>query len=304
MNAAPWLKWYWSDWRSDPCLRMCSLAARGLWAEMLALMQEAVPYGHLLIAGRSPSSTQLAALAGAPPGQIPDLLAELESSGVFSRTKEGVVYSRRMVRDERKAREARKNGLKGGNPTLRNKSEISASDNPPDKGGLKAHMPEARGQKENVHAFEALREPLKPERDELFERFRSAYPKRDGTQDWPKAREVFGRMVKSGTDPEAIIGGAQRYAADCRRRGVEGGQYVKQARTWLNGRLWEEYSGAPSPEAPAIDWRALVGRYAGGGSWPSGAGPAPDFGGCRAPPDLLAEFGFAQPAGAAPGGAP
>lgn len=292
MNAAPWLKWYWSDWRSDPCLRMCSLAARGLWAEMLAVMQEAVPYGHLLIAGRSPSSAQLAALAGAPTEQIPDLLAELESSGVFSRTKEGVVYSRRMVRDERKAREARKNGLKGGNPTLRNQSEISASDNPPDKGGLKTHMPEARGQKEDEHAFEPPRAHRRPERDELFECFKARYPKRDGTQDWPKARETFARLLKAGVDPEGIIGGAQRYAADCRRREVEGTQYVKQARSWLNGRLWEEYSQAAEPAEDIPAWSLLIGSFQRTGNWPGRLGPPPDASGCRAPSEFLAEFGY------------
>jgi uncharacterized protein YdaU (DUF1376 family) len=143
-----------------------------------------------------------------------------------------------------------------------------------------------------------------PQVIEDFARFKAAYPRRDGSQDWLKASEVFGKLVASGTPAEEIIAGAQRYRADCRRRGEEGGRFVKQARTWLNGRGWEEFDGAPSPEAPAIDWRGLVGRYAGGGSWPSGAGPAPDYGGCRAPPDLLAEFGFAQPAGAAAGGAP
>lgn len=38
----PWLKFYPTDWRSDPALKMCSLAARGLWIEMIALMHEAV----------------------------------------------------------------------------------------------------------------------------------------------------------------------------------------------------------------------------------------------------------------------
>ena len=38
--ARPWMKWYPADWRSDPGLRMCSFAARGLWADLLALMHE------------------------------------------------------------------------------------------------------------------------------------------------------------------------------------------------------------------------------------------------------------------------
>lgn len=108
----PWTKWYWADWRSDPRLRMCGLAARGLWAEMLALMHEAEPYGHLLISGRPPTDTQLAILAGAPESHIPALLVELGSAGVFSKTRSGVIYSRRMTRDEKRRLDGEKSGPK------------------------------------------------------------------------------------------------------------------------------------------------------------------------------------------------
>ena len=64
---------------------------------MIALMHEATPYGHLLVSGRSPTDAQLAVLVGATPDQIPELLGELESAGVFSRTREGVIYSRKMT---------------------------------------------------------------------------------------------------------------------------------------------------------------------------------------------------------------
>lgn len=119
MPTAPWSKFYWSDWRSDPRLRMCGLAARGLWIEMLALMHEADPYGHLLVHGRPPTDTQLAVLVGAPPSTIPELLGELRLAGVFSQGAKGVIYSRRMTRDAKKSRVAVKNGASGGNPNIR-----------------------------------------------------------------------------------------------------------------------------------------------------------------------------------------
>lgn len=117
--AEPWMKFYPTDWRSDPRLRMCGMAARGLWIEMIALMHEAAPYGHLLVSGRSPTDAQLAVLAGAPPDQVPELIGELESAGVFSRTKEGVIYSRKMTRAAKKAALDRKAGNRGGNPKLK-----------------------------------------------------------------------------------------------------------------------------------------------------------------------------------------
>lgn len=130
MKQGPWVKWYWADWRSDPKLRMCSIAARGLWAEMLALMQEAAPYGHLLISGRAPTDAQLAVLAGMPADELPPLLGELEAAGVFSRTRTSTIYSRRMVRDEKKAKVSQKNGKYGGNPKLCNQMDFPPSDNP------------------------------------------------------------------------------------------------------------------------------------------------------------------------------
>lgn len=150
MSTDPWMKFYPQDWRSDEKLRMCSLAARGLWIEMLAIMHRSERYGHLLIGGRSPTEAQLAVQAGAPSDQVPELIAELELAGVFSRTSGGVIFSRRMMRDDKKAQTARKNGKKGGNPSLSKQMEIkpldNQSDKPTDKGGLKAQKPEARYQ--------------------------------------------------------------------------------------------------------------------------------------------------------------
>lgn len=144
--ADPFLKFYTSDWRSDPALRMCSLAARGVWIELICLMHEATPYGQLLIKGHPPTDAQLGVLVGAPTDQIPELIGELEAAGVFSRTRTGVIYSRKMSKMAKKAATARKNGQKGGNPSLRKEREISPSVNPPVKDRDKPHIPEARVQ--------------------------------------------------------------------------------------------------------------------------------------------------------------
>jgi len=148
----PWMKFYPADWRADPTLRNCGLTARGLWMEMLALMHESERYGHLLVNGKAPSDRQLAVQAGATIDEVVSAIAELESEGVFSRDRNGTIYSRRMIRDEKKAEHARKIGKKGGNPKLGKQKENSEQDNPQHKqevnGGVKPHMPEARVQKE------------------------------------------------------------------------------------------------------------------------------------------------------------
>lgn len=146
-RSTPWMKFYPSDWRSDPKLKLCSFSARGLWIEMIALMHESTPYGHLIVAGKQPSELQLCNMLGGQLSDIQNCMNELESAQVFSRTKAGIIYSRRMVNDEKKAGISRKNGKKGGNPKLAH----SAGYRDFGKGGVnprdKAQIPEARDQR-------------------------------------------------------------------------------------------------------------------------------------------------------------
>ena len=77
----PWVKWYHRDWRSDPGLRMSGLAARGLWMDMLALMDEGEPYGHLAISGRPIGARDLAVMiGGTTEREVASLLAKLEAN--------------------------------------------------------------------------------------------------------------------------------------------------------------------------------------------------------------------------------
>jgi hypothetical protein len=138
----PWLKFYPTDWRADPALRMCSLGARGLWMEILCIMHGADPRGFLLVNGVAVSDRQLAGLAGCSPKEAAAFLAELESAGVFSRTESGVIFSRRMRRDDEKAARDKANGRCGGNPDLIR--GVNPPDNPSHNGEDKAQKLEAR----------------------------------------------------------------------------------------------------------------------------------------------------------------
>ena len=188
----PWMKFYPSDWRSDPKVRLCSMAARGLWIEMLALMHEAEPRGHLIVSGQRPTDTQLSVLTGCPTDQLPDLLGELDSAGVFSKTQKGVIYSRRMTRDEKRAQNARKNGKNGGNPTLCNTSTIPPPVNPPVKGGLKTQRPEARGQNKDIESPKRKRVSY----PDQFQEFWKRYPtdanmsKKQALSEWQRLQEA------------------------------------------------------------------------------------------------------------------
>lgn len=103
----PWMKFYPADWRAEPRLRMCSLAARGLWIDLMTYMHEGEPYGYLTIDGIAPSTSGIASLVGRPLNEVLKALAELEARRVFDRSEGGAIVSRRMVRDRSRSDEGR-----------------------------------------------------------------------------------------------------------------------------------------------------------------------------------------------------
>lgn len=123
----PAFQFYPGDWLKDAALRSCSLEARGLWADMLSLMHQAEPYGHLVLNGLPIDDAALGRMVGATPSKVRRLIEELERSGTASRRADGALYSRRMVRDEQLRNERAEFGKLGGNPKLKGKV------NPPHK---------------------------------------------------------------------------------------------------------------------------------------------------------------------------
>lgn len=105
------------DWRADVELRACSLAARGLWAELLMVMDGASPRGVLLVNGAVPTLAQVAQLAGCSPAEAKRCLAELVAMGAASRRTDGAIYSRRMAREAERSATARANVGRRYNPS-------------------------------------------------------------------------------------------------------------------------------------------------------------------------------------------
>lgn len=149
----PWLKFYPQSWRSDEMLRNCSLAARGLWIEMIALMHTSERYGFLLINGKPPSDRQLQRQTGAESlEEIGDLIAELERENVFSRDSDGVIFSRKMVRDAKLFAKASNFGKRGAKAkALREKEEtptLKGGDEDGLKGGQEGGLEETHRHRE------------------------------------------------------------------------------------------------------------------------------------------------------------
>jgi hypothetical protein len=269
----PWMKFFPTDWRSDPKLRMCGLAARGLWIEVVALMHEATPYGHLLVSGHAPTDAQLAVLVGAPSEQIPNLIGELESAGVFSRTREGVIYSRRMTRAAKKSAIARKNGKNGGNPTLRKQKENSASDNQNATSPLKPQKPDPRS---HIEAASQLGASAK-----LYDRLIDAASCRGPCHaNLAMGIQPIVDLISKNYDLETDILPVIREKADPSRRSWT--YFV----TIIVSRRAERQAVPEKPAAKTVDWAARIKSYR-DGIWPHSWGPKPGEPGCKAPADLL-----------------
>lgn len=205
----PYIQFYPSDWRADQALRVCSLEARGLWIEMLCIMHEASPYGHLLVNGSAATDTQLAALAGTTPARIAELKGELKAAGVFSVTGQGVIYSRRMTQDYKKRRTASKNGKKGGNPNIRNKRGFSGLLNPKDNPPVK---PKTRGQRPYKPP-----NPLSGEEGKSFDIFKSRFPmQRSGNCGTEKMEAAFAAAVDAH-GVEQVLAAGRAYAEQIRK---------------------------------------------------------------------------------------
>ena len=160
----PWMKFFTGDHLRDSGVRSVSLAARGLWTDMLCLMHQSVRKGYLQHPSGSPvTPEQLARMAGASVDETTGLLRELEDSGVFSRTSDGVIYSRRMNKEARKSALCSEAGKRGGGNPHAKARPLNGTLKGEVKGELKGDsLSEVRSQKSEVRSQKAEGEEGKP----------------------------------------------------------------------------------------------------------------------------------------------
>lgn len=130
----PAFQFYPDDWKAEDGLKLCSLAAKGLWIEMLMIMFKSKVRGCLLVNEKQIKSKELAKLTSNNEPEIEILLTELEQYNVYSRLKSGCIYCRRMYREalhEKEISEKRsKAGKLGGRPPKSKKETKKAAPSP------------------------------------------------------------------------------------------------------------------------------------------------------------------------------
>lgn len=100
-RGLPYMQFFPNDWRGEDTLAGVSLAGRGLWLEMMCLMWNGTRRGYLVDAeGKAMPVESVAKKVHAGIAEVEGLFEELEKNGVYSKTDEGVIYCRRMAREQ------------------------------------------------------------------------------------------------------------------------------------------------------------------------------------------------------------
>lgn len=105
-NKYPWGKFWWDAWLNDLGLQSCDMAAQGLWMNIVCLMHKSERVGFLVVQGKAMMAADIAKRVGIRKDRAERLLKVLKDNGVYSVDENGVIYSRRIAREQ----QARMNG--------------------------------------------------------------------------------------------------------------------------------------------------------------------------------------------------
>lgn len=100
------------EWFGNRALRACTPAARGFWADLLALMH---PTGELVLNGMPLSDEQIAQLVGSSVRQVRSWINELGTAGIFTIV-DGKLCSTRMQKTYAYEQQAKAAGKRSGRP--------------------------------------------------------------------------------------------------------------------------------------------------------------------------------------------
>lgn len=256
----PAFQFYPADWRKDVQLRSCSFAARGLWMDLICVMHDCEPYGHLTTNGRPMTPEQIVNQIGGTVATVRKLLAELIENGVARTTDTGIIFNKRMVRDEQ-VRNARASGgkagaehgmkgsehgkkgavygIKGGRPS-QTKGGVIEQENPP---LLFPKTPPPSSSSSSSSSDT----PFTPKGDDdQFEAFWTTYPRKVGKD---AARKAFDKRKPTDDLLRKMLDAIRRQARSPGWQ-KDGGQFIPHPSTWLNEGRWMDDEAF----ADADDW--------------------------------------------------
>jgi hypothetical protein len=190
MAKSPGFWFFTGDWMKDPELRFCSIFARGLLVDLLCILFEAKEHGYASNPDGTPRTDQqiVDAVAGSSREEKLAALLELERSGVLSRDKRGVLFSRRLARLAEVSETRSKSGSNGGSKTQaklkqtaeqKDKQNRGVSDSVSDSVTDTGHAPFGRVSSAATNAREGGEDI-----QGIWETFRQAWNKTPNTKPW------------------------------------------------------------------------------------------------------------------------
>ena len=226
------MKRYQSEWRGDQIVRACAPITRYVWMEMLGVMHDAEPYGHLTINGKNMPADVLSRIIAVDVLIVREAIRELTANGVLSKTNGGVIFSRRMIRDKTRRQTNADNGRRGGNPSLSNQEVSSGSD--------KAQNPEANTQRPatrelfDVGVSKSLN-VVDDWPEDFFDRFWARYPPGRKTE----KKAVYAKLERIRRDREVafaeMMAGLDRFVATNPEP-----KFTPAPLVWLNRGRWDD----------------------------------------------------------------
>jgi len=196
---------------------------------MMFVAHDSDRYGHLAVDGCAMSPDFISRRCGCSMEQYSTLLAELVAAGVPSVCNDGVMFSRRMVRDAELRKTRAKAGQKGGKNKAKthkktSKNIVKNSENTTSSKSL-AKVYQNTDIDNDINSDVFLMN---------FNKFWELMPKKS-RKNKPRARESFSKALAS-TQLETILSAAEAYG-----KSDEGnGTYCRNASTWLNAEAWSD----------------------------------------------------------------
>ena len=238
MVKIPAFQFYPADWLNDIKLQSCSLAAQGLLINLMCIMHQSEPYGQLMINGTKPSIKVVSNLLRLHHKTYQARLKELLLYGVLCEDENGVIYSRRMLKDEQLRDVRRRSGKMGGNPLLKQTvKQDSKQKTTPSSSSSSSPLKDKDISTKYIYYTTKKKRKLSGKRLETFELFWDAFGYKKGrssaADSWLDIPQLTDGLV------EKIIKGAKLSAKE-RVKIIDNGGTPKMAQGWLTEKRWED----------------------------------------------------------------
>ena len=115
----PALQFYVGDWKKDLGVQALGYEERGIWIELLFLMHESERRGYFQLNGKAVPDEMTSKILRIHGNKWKKVKRKLEETNIVSFEPDtGIMFNRRMVRDEEKREKSKENGKLGGNPNF------------------------------------------------------------------------------------------------------------------------------------------------------------------------------------------